>query len=49
MEPAQTSARRGGEWLVDPIHPNGAGRRQFAAEFFRTIAHYDPTTVSTQP
>lgn len=37
------------EWLADPIHPNGAGHRQFAAEFFRTIGHYDPDAVSTQP
>lgn len=37
------------EWLADPIHPNGAGHRQFAAEFFRAIGHYDPAAVSTQP
>lgn len=37
------------EWLADPIHPNGAGHRQLAAEFFRTIGHYDPAAVSTQP
>lgn len=37
------------EWLADPIHPNGAGHRQFAAEFFRAIGHYDPAAVSTLP
>lgn len=37
------------EWLADPIHPNGAGHRQFAAEFFRAIDHYDPAALSTQP
>lgn len=25
------------DWLADPIHPNGAGHRQFAIEFFRTV------------
>lgn len=37
------------EWLADPIHPNGAGHRQFAIEFFRTLGCYDPAAVSTQP
>lgn len=37
------------EWLADPIHPNGAGHRQFAAEFFQSIGHHDPAAVSTRP
>lgn len=37
------------EWLADPIHPNGAGHRQFAIEFFRTLGCYDPAAVTTQP
>lgn len=36
-------------WLADPIHPNGAGHRQFAIEFFRTIGCYDPAAPDCQP
>jgi acyl-CoA thioesterase-1 len=36
-------------WLADPIHPNGAGHRQFSIEFFRTIGCYDPTAPDCQP
>lgn len=36
-------------WLADPIHPNGAGHRQFAIEFFRAIGCYDPTAADCQP
>ena len=36
-------------WLANPIHPNGAGHRQFAIEFFRTIGFYDPTAPDCQP
>lgn len=41
------AARR--SWLADPIHPNGAGHRQFALEFFRTIGFYDPAAPDCQP
>ena len=37
------------EWLADPIHPNGAGHRQFSIEFFRTIGFYDPQAPDCQP
>jgi acyl-CoA thioesterase-1 len=37
------------DWLADPIHPNGAGHRQFAIEFFRTLGCYDPAAITTQP
>ena len=37
------------EWLADSIHPNGAGHRQFAIEFFRTLGCYDPAATTTQP
>jgi lysophospholipase L1-like esterase len=40
-------ARR--DWLADPIHPNGAGHRQFSIEFFRTIGLYDPSAPDCQP
>jgi lysophospholipase L1-like esterase len=36
-------------WLADPIHPNGAGHRQFAIEFFRAIGCYDPAAPDCQP
>jgi lysophospholipase L1-like esterase len=36
-------------WLADPIHPNGAGHRQFSIEFFRTIGLYDPAAPDCQP
>lgn len=45
-KPTPTALR---EWLADPIHPNGAGHRQFAIEFFRTLGCYDPGAVTTQP
>lgn len=33
------------DWLADPIHPNGAGHRAFAQEFFRTLGYdYTPPT-----
>ncbi|WP_157693916.1 SGNH/GDSL hydrolase family protein [Opitutus sp. GAS368] len=37
------------EWLADPIHPNGAGHRQFAIEFFKAIGRYDSAAASTRP
>ncbi|MDB6094990.1 MAG: lipolytic protein family [Verrucomicrobia bacterium] len=37
------------EWLADPIHPNGAGHRQLAIEFFRTLGCYDARAASCQP
>lgn len=36
-------------WLADPIHPNGAGHRQFSIEFFRTIGFHDPAAPDCQP
>lgn len=36
-------------WLADPIHPNGAGHRQFAIEFFRVLGCYDPAAPDCQP
>jgi acyl-CoA thioesterase-1 len=36
-------------WLAQSIHPNGAGHRQFAIEFFRTIGCYDPAAPACQP
>lgn len=36
-------------WLADPIHPNGAGHRQFAIEFFQVIGCYDPSAPDCQP
>jgi lysophospholipase L1-like esterase len=36
-------------WLAQSIHPNGAGHRQFAIEFFRTFGCYDPAAPSCQP
>ena len=45
-KPAPAALR---DWLADPIHPNGAGHRQLAIEFFRTIGRYDPTAISCQP
>lgn len=37
---ADLSTRR--SWLGESIHPNGAGHRQIAIEFFKTIDCYDP-------
>lgn len=37
------------EWLADPIHPNGAGHRQFAILFFKAIGVYDPASFTCQP
>ena len=37
------------EWLDDPIHPNGAGHRQFAIELFRALGCYDARARSCQP
>jgi len=36
------------EWLGESIHPNGAGHRAFAQEFFRTLG-YDYTPPSPSP
>lgn len=45
-KPTPTALR---DWLADPIHPNGAGHRQLAIEFFRTVGCYDPAAASCQP
>ena len=37
------------DWLADPIHPNAAGHRQFAIEFFRAIGCHDDAAASLQP
>lgn len=37
------------DWLADPIHPNGAGHRQLAIQFFRELDLYDPAAASCQP
>jgi lysophospholipase L1-like esterase len=37
------------DWLADPIHPNGAGHRQFAITFCQTLGIYDPAAFSCQP
>ena len=36
-------------WLADPLHPNGAGHRQFAIELFRVLGCYNPSMPSCQP
>ncbi len=36
------------EWLGESIHPNGAGHRAFAREFFRTLG-YDYTSPTLSP
>jgi len=36
-------------WLADPIHPNAAGHRQLAREFFRALGCLDPAAPSCQP
>lgn len=37
------------DWLADPIHPNAAGHRQMAIEFFKAIDCYDATSPTCQP
>lgn len=44
--PAPEERRR---WLADPIHPNAAGHRQLAREFFRALGCLDPAAPSCQP
>jgi acyl-CoA thioesterase-1 len=37
------------EWLADPLHPNAAGHRQMAIEFFRALGCYDAAAPTCQP
>jgi lysophospholipase L1-like esterase len=36
-------------WLADSLHPNPAGHRQLAIEFFKVLGLYDPKSPSCAP